>query len=103
MPPSFTALAGWHDAFHEILSHLEPPTQDYDEGYEREAYPAAISSCRRTWLSLALSSHALSNPSLNKLWSSLTCVTPLLRLLPNFQHHDGTYVSRVSSNTYSSA
>ena len=37
MAVSFTALAGWHDAFHEILDHLEP-LDDYQDDDEDETY-----------------------------------------------------------------
>ncbi len=90
MPAAFTTLAGWHDVFHEILIHLEP-VDDYEKDLDSDL--AAIQSFRRTLLSLALSSHALSNPSLDKLWGSLASITPLLELLPSYRSLEGTYVS----------
>ncbi|KAM5545033.1 hypothetical protein V8D89_001144 [Ganoderma adspersum] len=89
MAVSFTALAGWHDALHEILNHLEL-LDDYEDDDEGEAYFAASKAFKSTLFSLALSSHALSDPSLNKLWGSLSSISPFLRLLPNYQRHDLT-------------
>ena len=86
MAVSFTALAGWHDAFHEILDHLEP-LDDYQDDYEDETYFAARKAFESALFSLALSSHALSDPSLNKLWGSLSSISPFFRLLPNYQRH----------------
>ena len=95
MSASFTTLAGWHDVFDEVLNHLEP-MDDYDDDDDEEDSErnfAAMRAFKRTLLSLALSSRALLNPSMNKLWCSLSCITPLLKLLPNYQGWGGTSVN----------
>ncbi|PIL32775.1 hypothetical protein GSI_04892 [Ganoderma sinense ZZ0214-1] len=90
MPVSFIALAGWHDVFQEILNHLEP-TDHYDEDDENDRYFAARKAFKGALFSLALSSHALSGPALDKLWRSLTDISPLFKLLPNYQLRGLTY------------
>ena len=95
MSASFTTLVGWHDVFDEVLIHLEPmhDNDDDNDDEDSERHFAAVRAFKRTLLSLALSSRALFNPSMNKLWCSLSCITPLLKLLPNYQGWRGTSVS----------
>ena len=90
MPPSFITLAGWEDAFHEVLSHLRPSEYfvfDDDEEVDARFF------LRRTLLSLAISCHAFFDPALDMLWHSLDNIHPLLKILPNYQRRDSTYVS----------
>ena len=97
MKASFTTLAGWHDVFHEILSHLDPIDSDYnvDDDKDCKIYITALHTCQRATLSLALSCRAFLDPSLNKLWRGLDDIHNLLKLLPNYQRRDddSTYVS----------
>ena len=92
MPVPFTTLAGWHDVFQEILNHLEP-RDSYDEDDENDVYFAAYKAFRGTLFSLALSSQALSDPSLDKLWRSPGNISPLFKLLPNYRLSGLTHVS----------
>ncbi|KAI1784515.1 hypothetical protein LXA43DRAFT_146924 [Ganoderma leucocontextum] len=91
MPAPFLALAGWHDTFHEILNHLEPTDTDDNDDYDGKIFVAARRAFRRTLLSLALSCHALLDPSLDKLWNNLDDIHPLLKLLPNYQRRNSIH------------
>ncbi|KAI1783203.1 hypothetical protein LXA43DRAFT_357137 [Ganoderma leucocontextum] len=92
MPVPFLALAGWHDTFHDILNHLEPTDDDDDnDDYDGKIFFAARRAFRRTLLSLALSCHALLDPSVDKLWNNLDDIHPLLKLLPNYQRRDSIH------------
>ncbi|KAI1785850.1 hypothetical protein LXA43DRAFT_100386 [Ganoderma leucocontextum] len=88
MPASFPTLAGWEDAFHEILSHLRP--SEYFV-FDDDEEIVARSALRGTLLSLAVSCHAFSDSSMNMLWYSLDNIHPLLKLLPNYHRCDSTY------------
>ncbi|PIL32753.1 hypothetical protein GSI_04868 [Ganoderma sinense ZZ0214-1] len=88
MPPAFPALAGWEDAFHEILSYLRP--SEYFV-FDDEDEVATRFFLRRTLLSLAVSCRAFFDPALDMLWHSLDNIHPLLKLLPNYQCLDSIY------------
>ena len=92
MSSPFTALAGWEDAFHEILGHLRPSEYFVFDDHEETAIRFSL---RRTLLSLAVSCRGFLDPSLDMLWHSLDNVHPLLKLLPNYQRRpeDSIYVS----------
>ncbi|KAM5544999.1 hypothetical protein V8D89_001110 [Ganoderma adspersum] len=88
MPPSFPTLAGWEDAFQEILSHLRP--SEYFV-FDDDEEVAARFFLRRTLLSLAVSCRAFLVLALDMLWHTLDNIHPLLKLLPNYQRRYSTY------------
>ena len=85
MITSFTALAGCHDVFYEILDHIDPRINGDYNGEDQKIHILDRPS-RTTLLSLALCCHVFLDSSLNKLWHSLDDLSPLLTLWPNYQH-----------------
>jgi hypothetical protein len=53
------------------------------------------SRSKRNLLSAGLTCKAFLEPALDRLWSSLASLFPLLKILPSFTQSDGTYVSLV--------
>jgi len=65
--------------------------------YDYDSVPEDIFTCKRNLLRLALTCKAFLEPALDRLWRSLDCLFPLLKILPAFVQSDGTYVCLAKS------
>jgi hypothetical protein len=60
--------------------------------YDHDSAPEDVFTSKRNLLRLALTCKAFLEPALDRLWRSLDCLFPLLKILPAFAQSDGTYV-----------
>jgi hypothetical protein len=60
--------------------------------YDHDSAPEDVLTSKGNLLGLALTCKAFLEPALDRLWRSLNCLFPLLKILPAFSQSDGTYV-----------
>jgi len=63
--------------------------------YDHDSPPDDVLTSKTNLLRLALTCKAFIEPALDRLWRSLDCLFPLLKILPAFSQSDGTYVGFV--------
>jgi hypothetical protein len=63
--------------------------------YDHDSAPEDVLTSKGNLLGLALTCKAFLEPALDRLWRSLNCLFPLLKILPAFSQSDGTYVGFV--------
>lgn len=60
--------------------------------YDHDSPADEVLTSKGNLLNLALTCKAFIEPALDRLWRSLDCLFPLLKILPAFSQSDGTYV-----------
>ncbi|KIM36384.1 hypothetical protein M413DRAFT_292532 [Hebeloma cylindrosporum] len=83
--PSILPFHSNPDILDEVCEYL---------AYDQDSAPDEVSTSKRNLLRLALTCKAFIEPALDRLWRSLDCLFPLLKILPAFSQSDGTYVLR---------
>ena len=86
--------------FHSNPDILDEICEYLHEEQDGPSELALTGTCRQNLLWAGLTCKAFLEPALDRLWSSLDSLFPLLKILPSFIQSDGTYVSFLFASSY---